>query len=157
MSELKYIPLYDLIELNPDKLEIIKQQYLWLLSNLTVTEYIESSLFIKNINKICEMGVIVIGIVTDNMNNFEIVASGTIIIEPKIIRKGKNVGHIEDIVVAPHMRGKGISRYILELLTHFAKDSNCYKITLDCSEELKNVYNNNGFNIKGIQMVKYFN
>ena len=54
-------------------------------------------------------------------NNIEIIASGTIIIEPKIIREGKNVGHIEDIVVAKHMRGKDISSKIINILKLFAR------------------------------------
>ena len=47
------------------------------------------------------------------LEEFIIIASGTIIIEPKIIRGGQNVGHIEDIVVKNNFRGKGISKAIL--------------------------------------------
>jgi uncharacterized protein involved in cysteine biosynthesis len=65
------------------------------------------------------MGAIIVGVTNDPSNNYEIVASGTIIIEPKIIREGKNVGHIEDIVVAEHMRGKGVSHKILEILKNY--------------------------------------
>ncbi len=156
MSDIKFTTLFDLIENNQDKIEIIKDQYLLLLSNLTVTDYIETNLFIENINKISEMGTIIVGTITDSNNNFEIIASGSIIIEPKIIRKGKNVGHIEDIVVAPHIRGKGVSQKILNILKCFAKESNCYKVILDCLEEVKIVYMKNGFKEKGIQMTEYF-
>jgi glucosamine-phosphate N-acetyltransferase len=93
----------------------------------------------------------------DDINNtFEIIASGTIIIEPKIIRCGRNVGHIEDIVVAKHMRGKGISSEILNILKEIAKENNCYKVILDCNDDVKNIYIKNGFEIRGIQMAKYF-
>lgn len=157
MVEIQYTQLIDLIDKNPEYVERIKEQYLLLLSELTSTSYIETSLFKKNIERINEMGAIVIGVLNDlSNNNFEIVASGTIIIEPKIIRDGKNVGHIEDIVVAKHMRGKGISHKILNILKLFARESNCYKVILDCDNTVKNVYTKNGFNIKGIQMAEYF-
>ena len=35
------------------------------------------------------MGSIIVGFVTDERDNIEIISSGTVIIEPKIIRQGK--------------------------------------------------------------------
>ena len=32
----------------------------------------------------------------------------------------------------------------------------CYKVILDCNEEVKNVYNRSGFEEKGMQMGIYF-
>lgn len=157
MAEIQYTQLIDLIKKNPEHVDKIKEQYLFLLSELTSTSYIETSLFKKNIERINEMGTIVVGVLNDvSTNYFEIVASGTIIIEPKIIREGKNVGHIEDIVVAKHMRGKGISHKILDILKLFARENNCYKVILDCDNEVKNVYIKNGLKVKGIQMAEYF-
>lgn len=156
MPDITYITLYDLIENNREKIEDIKEQYLLLLSNLTTTEYIETDLFKKNVSVISEMGSIVVGVIQDSTNHIEIIASGTIIIEPKIIRKGQSVGHIEDIVVSPHMRNQGVAQKILNILKQFAKESNCYKVILDCSEAVKNVYKKNGFEIKGIQLAEYF-
>jgi glucosamine-phosphate N-acetyltransferase len=157
MSEIKYTPLIDLINTYPDNIETIKNQYLLLLSELTSTSYIETSLFLENIQKIHQMGKIIVGTINHkSTSNIEIVASGTIIIEPKIIREGKNVGHIEDIVVAKHMRGKGVSQQILHILKTIARENNCYKIILDCDNAVKNVYIKNGLDIKGIQMTEYF-
>ena len=102
------------------------------------------------------MGTIIVGVIIDSSNNIEIIASGTIIIEPKIIREGQNVGHIEDIVVTKHMRSRGISSKILDILKLIARENNCYKVILDCNDEVKNVYIKNGFNVNSIQMVEYF-
>jgi glucosamine-phosphate N-acetyltransferase len=157
MSEINFIPLIDLLNNYPDKVETIKIQYLDLLSELTLTEYIETSLFKKNVERINEMGKIIVGAINNiSTNEIELVASGTIIIEPKIIRKGKNVGHIEDIVISKNMRGKGISQDLLNILKVIAKNNNCYKIILDCDSTVKNVYIKNGLDIKGIQMAEYF-
>ena len=157
MSEIKYTPLIDLINTYPDNIETIKNQYLLLLSELTSTNYIETSLFLENIGKIHQMGKIIVGTINHkSSSNIEIVASGTIIIEPKIIREGKNVGHIEDIVVSKHMRCKGVSQQILHILKTIARENNCYKVILDCDNAVKNVYIKNGLDVKGIQMAEYF-
>jgi glucosamine-phosphate N-acetyltransferase len=157
MSEIKYTSLIDLINTYPDNIELIKNRYLLLLSELTLTPYIETSLFLKNIEKIHQMGKIIVATINHkSSNNIEFVASGTIIIEPKIIRDGKNVGHIEDIVVSKHMRGKGVSQQILNILKTIARENNCYKVILDCDNAVKNVYIKNGLDIKGIQMSEYF-
>ena len=157
MTKVEFIRFIDLINSYPEHTETIKQQYLSLLSELTLTTYIETELFLKNIELIYQIGEIIVGVINDASNNsFEIVASGTIIIEPKIIHGGKNVGHIEDIVLAKHMRGKGISQEILHILKTIARENNCYKVILDCDDAVKNVYIKNGFDIKGIQMSEYF-
>lgn len=156
MSEINYIQLLDFLNMNPHKLEMIKNQYLLLLSKLTATDLLDNDIFRTNIEKIYEMGIIIIGVINDSSNNFEIVASGTIIIEPKIIRGGKNVGHIEDIVVADHIKGQGVSQKLLEILKTVARTNNCYKVILDCDNDVKNVYIKNGFELKGLQMAQYF-
>ena len=157
MPEIKFISLLDLINNYSDHVEFIKLQYLLLLTELTTTNNIETSLFVNNVVRIHDIGEIVVGITSapDDVD-FQIVASGTIIIEPKIIRNGKNVGHIEDIVVSKHMRGKGVSQEILKQLKNIAKNNNCYKVILDCDDNVKNVYMKNGFQIKGLQMAEYF-
>lgn len=157
MSEIKYTGLLKLINDNKKCIEKIKDSYLLLLTELTVTNYIETKLFIDNIERINNMGTVIIGYIGETSNdNFEIIASGTIIIEPKIIRNGKNVGHIEDIVVTKHMRGKRICHQILDLLKSESIEKNCYKVVLNCKNELKKVYIKNEFKENGIEMCEYF-
>jgi hypothetical protein len=141
MPELEYIQLIDLIDSNLHNIEIIKEKYLLLHSGLTSTTYVETQFFLKNVERINQMGTIVVGVINDTSNNsFEIIASGTIIVEPKIIRGGKNVGHIEDIIVAKHMRGKGISQKILDNLNLIARENNCYKVILKRDDKVKHIY-----------------
>lgn len=157
MSKVIFIKLINLLNAYPEKIELIKEQYLLLLSELTSTNYLETSVFKMNIERIHEMGVVIVGYIGNPIDDsFELIASGTIIIEPKIIREGKNVGHIEDIVVSKMVRGKGISQEILDILKKIAREKNCYKVILDCNSSVKNVYIKNGFDIKGIQMAEYF-
>lgn len=159
-----YTDLLSFIDSKIDYLEKIKKQYLSLMNELTVCPDISNELFYQRIKQINSMGKIIIGYTCSNIEtnkdfdikDFEIIGSGTIIIEPKIFREGMSVGHIEDIVVKSTWRGKKVSQNILNKLKNYAKISNCYKVILDCNEQVSQVYKANGFEVKGIQMSQYF-
>ncbi len=151
-----YQNFYEFVNLNINQLTDLKNQYIGLMSELTKCESLDDETFYQKIKQIDSMGAIIIGYVLTENNFIEIVGSGTIIIEPKIIRGGKYVGHIEDIVVKSSFRGKKISQSILNKLKDFASNKNCYKVILDCDEKVCPVYQSNGFEIKGVQMGMYF-
>ncbi len=151
-----YINLNDLLSNNLNYTESIYLQYFTLLNQLTIAPIYPIEEFLKNINKIFNFGIIIIGYIGSfELNTFEIIATGTILIEPKIIRNGLNVGHIEDIVVKSTFRGKNISQKILDMLKLYGQQNNCYKIILDCSDYVVKVYQKNGFNNTGHQMSIY--
>jgi glucosamine-phosphate N-acetyltransferase len=85
-----------------------------------------------------------------------IVASGSLLIEKKIIHSGGKVGHMEDIVVHKANRGEKLGQIIVEHLIKFAKDEDCYKIIADCKDELLKFYNKTGFERRGLQIAIYF-
>jgi len=74
-----------------------------------------------------------------------VVGSTTMIIEPKFIHDGGNVAHIEDVVVSKEHQGKGIGKMLMNSLLELAKNKNCYKTILDCSDELTPFYEKIGF------------
>lgn len=155
--ELKFIKLCDLIKLYSEKIEIIKLKYLDLLSQLTQVSIYSNETFISLVNDIFKIGSIIVCYKNSPFStDFDIVASGTIIIEPKIIRGGKPVGHIEDIVTSSNYRGKGLGQDILELLIQEGREKNCYKIILDCKDNLKSYYEKMDFKESGMQMALYF-
>jgi len=157
MSVIKFIDLNDLINKYSDNIDIIKDKHLSLLSELSVVSYLDTHVYLDYVKKITHIGTIIICYIDNPFSeNFDIIASGTIIIEPKLIRGGKNVGHIEDIVVKSSHRGKQISKDILDMLKTIAREKDCYKVILDCNEEVKKVYNRSGFEENGIQMGIYF-
>jgi glucosamine-phosphate N-acetyltransferase len=117
---------------------------------------LSKEVFMNNLYEITTMGVIYVCYHKTNENKIYIVGSGTIIFEPKIIRNGKSVGHIEDIVVHEKYRSLGISKRIMEKLFYFANEHNCYKVILDCNPRLSDFYEKLGFEKHGIQMSKYF-
>jgi glucosamine-phosphate N-acetyltransferase len=158
-QHLLYSTLFDLLNLNSDTKNLntsqqnVKKQYIELISQLTNAPIITDEEFINKVNEISKIGTIIICYIRNT--DIIIVGSGTIIYEPKIIHGGKSVGHIEDIIVDKNYRNKGIAKNILNMLVNLAKNI-CYKVILDCKEELVDFYSKNGFNKNGIQMAKYF-
>ena len=82
----------------------------------------------------------------------KIVASGTLIIEPKFIRNSQYAGHIDDIVVSNDYRGNGLARQIITNLLEIAKQYNCYRIILTCHESKFGLYSKFGFEKKSNSM-----
>jgi len=157
MDTIKFIDLNELINNYSDNVDIIKDKHLTLLSELSVVSELDTNLYLEHVKKISSMGAIFVSYIDNPFSEkFDIIASGTIIIEPKLIRGGKSVGHIEDIVVKSTHRGKHISSDILNMLKTVAREKDCYKVILDCNEQVKRNYNRTGFEEKGIQMGIYF-
>ena len=161
-EEIKYLNLCEFINQNITQIQIIKEKYLGLLSNLTPSPMISTELFVDTITRISNSNMLIIisyvGNIQDqtNKDNFQIIGSGTVFIEPKLIRGASNVAHIEDIVVDPNFRGKKIAHSILSTLKLFAIKNSCYKVILDCDSKLQEFYEKNDFEVKQIQMGKYF-
>ena len=85
----------------------------------------------------------------------KIIGSVTVLIEHKLIHNFGKVAHIEDLVVDTRFRGHKLGQKLIEQAKEYAKEQNCYKILLDCKEELVSYYNKCGFQNKGSQMTIY--
>lgn len=155
MYDFEYNTLWQVIENNNIQIEEIIESYIILLSQLTETPMLSKDEFMKKLFEIKNMGYIYVCYYKNVENKICIIGSGTIIFEPKIIRSGKYVGHIEDIVVDNNFRSMGISKKIIDKLNFLAKEKNCYKIILDCKTNLCDFYEKNGFERHGVQMSKY--
>lgn len=131
------------IKLHADKylqiIELLKQ--LTSCPPLPINRFLD---IISNLNKNHEIYVCLY----DN----KIIGMATILIERKIIHNGANVAHIEDLVVDKEHRNKGIANLLINFLKQKAKDRMCYKIILDCAEELVPFYEKNSFKKSAIQM-----
>lgn len=89
-------------------------------------------------------------------NSNDIIGSSTIFIETKLIHNFGKVAHIEDVIVHTEFRGKGLGKLLLDKCIEIAKQNECYKIILDCSDNNCKFYENCGFMKKGNQMALYF-
>jgi glucosamine-phosphate N-acetyltransferase len=156
MVTLEYNSLLGIIKENNNQISEIIEQYTTLLSQLTETTLLPETVFLYNLQKISNIGSIYVCYYKTSENKICIIGSGTIIFEPKIIHSGKNVGHIEDIVVDEKFRSMGIAKKILEQLVFLGNENNCYKVILDANPILSDFYERNGFTKYGIQFAKYF-
>ncbi len=82
----------------------------------------------------------------------QIIGTGSIIIENKIIHNMGKTGHIEDVVVDNEYRGHGLAKIIMEYLINIAKINGCYKVILDASDNVKVFYQNIGFKVHANNM-----
>ena len=154
--DIKYSSLYTLINDNCIIKEKIINSYIQLIKQLSDTITHNSDDFIKNLSLINNSGIIYVAYVNlPTSDDFIIVASGTCFLEPKIIHNFMNVGHIEDIVVDINYRGKGIVHNILNYLKNYAVSNNCYKVILDCHQDLVTIYSKSDYVKKGVQMAIY--
>jgi glucosamine-phosphate N-acetyltransferase len=154
MYVLQYDTLLKLVRSGEYNIGDIQESYMSLLSNLTITEFLDSIHFLNQVKDISKTGHIIVCYMV-NGGDIQIIGSGTIFFEPKLIRGARPVGHIEDIVVDPKYRSLGVATSILEKLCDLGKGKNCYKIILDCKEDVAQIYVKSGFENRGIQMVKY--
>ncbi|MBN2880991.1 GNAT family N-acetyltransferase [Candidatus Woesearchaeota archaeon] len=93
-------------------------------------------------------GHIFVAITSDN----KIVGTTTVLIEQKYIRNGARVAHIEDVATHADYQKQGIGKQIMQRCIEYAKSKNCYKIILDCYEQLKPFYEQFGFKNNEIHM-----
>jgi len=79
-----------------------------------------------------------------------LLATGTIIYEHKFIFDVCVYAHIEDVCVVKEQRRMGLGKQLINHLLQQVK--NCYKVTLDCSDENVLFYEACGLEKRGNQM-----
>jgi glucosamine-phosphate N-acetyltransferase len=82
----------------------------------------------------------------------EIIGSITLLIEQKFIHDGGKSGHIEDVVTRKEYEGIGVGSALVSAALAFAREKNCYKVILDCSEKNVRFYEKIGFRRNEISM-----
>ena len=83
----------------------------------------------------------------------KIIGCLTYLIEQKIAHSYSCVMHIEDVVIDKEFRGRGLSRVLIDKAIEISKNTNCYKVILNCSKENVNFYKHLGFAQNEYQMV----
>lgn len=139
----KYVPL-----------ESLRLQYLNLLSHLTDTPDVPLETFSQALDEIEKHGDIQVAYSADP-TGWILHGAVSILYETKLIHGCRRVGHIEDLVVLPGDRSKGVASTLLHRIQKEAEQT-CYKIILDCKEEYVPFYEHRGFERRGAQMAYYF-
>lgn len=130
--------------------------YMELLSQLTVCGECDYSEWEKRFEIISKNDLIEI-LVVECLDTKKIVGSITLLIEPKFIRNLGKVCHIEDVVVDKDYRKNKLGTKLLNMCMEYSKAIGCYKVILDCAENVSKFYENNGFEKKSVGMALYLN
>tara|TARA_B100000161_G_C33240601_1_gene276845 strand:- start:46 stop:513 length:468 start_codon:yes stop_codon:yes gene_type:complete len=69
------------------------------------------------------------------MKNNDIIGSGSLVVENKIIHGFGKVGHIEDVVIEKSQQNKCYGKMLLNHLIKKGKEFNCYKVVLNCDDD----------------------
>jgi len=85
-----------------------------------------------------------VAISEENDTKGQIISTVKLIVEPKFYHGGRAAGHIEDVVTRKGFEGQGLSKALLSEAIKIAKESDCYKVILDCRAELVSFYSNLG-------------
>jgi glucosamine-phosphate N-acetyltransferase len=114
-------------------------------TTFTKQEYIN---ILKNMNKNTELWVV--------EYEKQLIGCGTLLIEQKFIHNLAKLGHIEDITIKKEFRKQGLGHILIEKLIERARESGCYKVTLNCTEDVSAFYESCGLEKAGIQMIERF-
>lgn len=129
------------------------KNYFNLLQELTLAENTTFKDWEERINNINENKYHTIFVIEENE---KIIASITLIIELKLIRNLGNVAHIEDLVVSKNYRNHGLAKKLIEYCLDYSKKENCYKVILNCNDNLIHFYKKFGFQDKNRALSLYF-
>ena len=126
-------------------------EYFLIYSQLTNAPVIPEEQFREIIRKLPENHHIFVCYLGD-----EVVGMFTVLIEQKLTNGGKCVAHVEDVVVDNQKRGIGIGKSMIQFAVGYAQGKNCYKIILNCREDLCEFYQKEGFAKHSEGMAIYF-
>jgi hypothetical protein len=146
---IQFSDLLDFIDSNCEKIGYIKQTYTKLMN---ISSEITDERFLLQCKKISHCGSIIIAYVECENKQIEIIASATLIIEPKITLEDDYVGYIENIVILDDPNYRNLHKIFIEKLKKVAEYWNCNKLIITCPEIEKSKYDRMGFNQMSIKM-----
>jgi glucosamine-phosphate N-acetyltransferase len=95
--------------------------------------------------------------VAEDDSNGKVVGTTTLLIEPKFINKGMQVGYIEDVSVRKEYEGLGIGSKLVTYATTYAISiEGCRKVLLYCSQKTKPFYEKLGYQLANDSFVMKF-
>ncbi|CAG0896110.1 unnamed protein product [Darwinula stevensoni] len=124
---------------------ISTKRYVELLKQLTDVGTVTREMFTEKFKRMKSCKETYFITVMEDLTTGKIIGSGSLVLEEKFIHSCASRGRIEDIVVDSSYRGKQLGKYIVMLLTGIAKKLKCYKITLDCRDQMVPFYESLGY------------
>ena len=120
--------------------------FLELLSQLTIVGQVTRRQFLTRFSEMKARGDYYVTVIEDTRKN-EIIGAATLVIERKFIHNCAIRGRLEDVVVNDTYRGKQLGKLIVVTVTLLAQHLGCYKMTLDCKDNLIKFYQSLGYSL----------
>jgi len=137
-----------LVSIHEIKYEDIDKGFLAVLENLVPPDIDNNNEYAKNILQKIKMNSLHKIFVAKDDSNGKVVGTTTLLIEPKFINKGMQVGYIEDVSVRKGYEGLGIGSKLVTYATSYAISiEGCRKVLLYCSEKTKPFYEKLGYQL----------
>lgn len=116
---------------------------LTLVGEVTKNDYIGRFEQMKKINESEDHYLIVV--IEDSVEK-KVIAASTLFLELKFIHQCSIRGRLEDVIVDNSYRGKQVGLILVGIIVDLAREAyNCYKLSLDCTDELIKFYIKNNF------------
>ena len=145
-----------MVSIREIKYEDIDKGFLDVLENLVPAD-IDNNEYAKNILQKIKMNSLHKIFVAEDDSNGKVVGTITLLIEPKFINKGMQVGYIEDVSVRKEYEGLGIGSKLVTYATTYAiSREGCRKVLLYCSEKTKPFYEKLGYSLASDTVVMKF-
>jgi glucosamine-phosphate N-acetyltransferase len=136
-----------LVTIREIEYEDIDKGFLNVLENLVPPD-IGNKEYAKNILQKIKMNPLHKIFVAEDDSNGKVVGTTTLLIEPKFINKGMQVGYIEDVSVRKGYEGLGIGSKLVTYATTYAISiEGCRKVLLYCSQKTKPFYEKLGYQL----------
>lgn len=86
--------------------------------------------------------------VIEDVSKSEIIGATTLLVEQKFIHSLALKGRIEDVIVSNQYRGKQLGKLLVATLIQLSKRVLCYKLSLDCKDQIIPFYKHLGFQLE---------
>ena len=84
-------------------------------------------------------------VVIEDVTVGRVIGAATLVAEKKFIHSCGMVGRLEDVVVSDVYRGKQLGKLVVTVTSLLATKLGCYKITLNCNDQMIKFYNSLGY------------
>ena len=135
-----FVELGDGLVLRPLKRDDYEKEYMKLLGQLTEVGKVTKEDYTKRFDEMRSAQNTYYIWVVEDLTAKKVVASLTLVYEMKFFRSTSARGRIEDVVVDSAYRGKNLSKVLLDVNRQLSKILGCYKISLECKDNLVKHY-----------------
>jgi glucosamine-phosphate N-acetyltransferase len=131
---------------------LAKQDYekgfLQLLKELTSVGNISPEAWEKRFNDMKQCKDTYFIVVIEDITLNKVIGASTLVVEKKFIHECGMVGRVEDVVVSNEYRGRQLGKLAVGLMQPLAKKLGCYKVTLNCTDDMIKYYTGLGYKME---------